>query len=164
MSEEKNVRPNDIPDGYVDIYSSGQRRRYSKKKKSSVIVRNSIIMLLSLIFIISGSGMIYYYKILTSVNVVKPSITSSLNSSKISSTALSDSQTSSEFSVDTIDELINDSNVLNIMLFGEDNRNGAEYGRSDTHFLIAGTGNKHRSANGSGPHSRKESGYPRRTL
>lgn len=145
MADNRNNRSNDIPDGYVDINSKGRQNKNNKDNrktnKTKTVVRNSVIIFFSVLFIIAGAGMLYYYNILSSVNVV-PSGNASLPSQTLSIPSAVGSDTedmsaSSDFETQILDEeLMNDSNVLNILLIGEDNRHGAQYGRTDTMILL----------------------------
>ena len=131
MANQKN-RDN-IPDGYVDIYSSS-----NKKSNASSVTKRAVITLLSVLFIFSGALMLWGYSSLTSINTVDLNAkNSSLNSLSESDTDLGNTSGSSEYQVDfSSKDLLSNSSVLNIMLFGQDNANGAEFGRSDTMILL----------------------------
>lgn len=113
----------------VDISSGNQIRKvYNKKGR----VKRILCIVLSVIFLISGSGMIYYYSLLSSLNY------KSLDDLSTSATRPTNSNGEADFgNASTIGsgELLQDSKVLNVMLFGEDNRNGAH--GSDTMIMLS---------------------------
>ncbi|MDD5924037.1 MAG: LCP family protein [Clostridia bacterium] len=141
MADKKDFRQNNIPDGYTDISSGRTDHKVNKnrtKKKSPF--KNIFISLLSVVFLVAGIGMVYYYSILNSVNVVAettnpPSVSdASIDSSD---SVLGTVSASSEYHSEMIHSgLTNDSNVLNILLIGEDNRHEAEHGRTDTMIVL----------------------------
>ena len=137
----QNNRNNNTSNEYIDIYSSSKRTGAIPKKKISV--RNIFIVFLSVVFLLAGSGLIYYYNILTSVNVVthdpvsSEKISSDVSIAPVSDSDLANVSASEQYSHDNVsDALMNNSNVLNIMLFGEDNPGGAQFGRTDTMILL----------------------------
>ncbi|MCR5636885.1 MAG: LCP family protein [Clostridiales bacterium] len=138
MAKYSDKRDYDDSDEYVDI-SSGRPDAVNKRKKGS-FAKSAAVTLLSIVFIIAGAGMLYYYSILNSVNVVAKSTSgdSSLISVDTEDSELGNTSASSEFSIDSFNngKLMNDSNVLNILLIGEDNRHEAEYGRTDTMIVL----------------------------
>lgn len=115
----------------VDISSNTQIRKvYNKKGRAKRV----LCVILSVILLIFGSGLLYYYSILNSMNfkdITKPSNTDSTDPSIA---ALSGNGTQLSL---TDGELLQDSKVLNIMLFGEDNSKGADHGRSDTMIMLS---------------------------
>lgn len=129
-------------DNLVDISSGSQVKKIYKKRGRA---KRIICIVLSILFLIGGSGMIYYYSLLDSFNFVdisgddgdkgstKPGNTKSTTPtvSGVSNLSLSEG------------ELLEDSKVLNIMLFGEDNPHGAEFGRSDS-MIMATIDNRHK--------------------
>ncbi len=140
MADKNDFRQNNIPDGYTDI-SSGRtdyKDNKNKSKKKSPF-KNILISILSVVFIVAGIGMVYYYSILNSVNVVAKTKTPTVSSVSIdpSDSELGNVSVSSEYHSEMVhDGLINDSNVLNILLIGEDNRHEAEHGRTDTMIVL----------------------------
>lgn len=115
----------------VDISSNTQIRKvYNKKGRAKRV----LCVILSVILLIFGSGLLYYYSILNSMNfkdITKPSNTDSTDPSIA---ALSGNGTQLSL---TDGELLQDSKVLNVMLFGEDNSKGADHGRSDTMIMLS---------------------------
>lgn len=115
----------------VDISSGSQIRKVYKKKGRA---KRVLCVILSVILLICGSGLLYYYSILNSMNfkdIVKPNNTTSTDPSV---SALSGDGTQLSLSDG---ELLQDSKVLNVMLFGEDNSKGSEHGRSDTMIMLS---------------------------
>lgn len=126
---------NDTKNNLVDISSNTQIRKvYNKKGR----VRRIVCIVLSVILLIGGSGMIYYYSLLNSLNYKDIGDTPD-------STNPTTGDNSGDFSGFTVSdgELLQDSKVLNIMLFGEDNRGSDEHGRSDT-MIMATIDNRHK--------------------
>lgn len=115
---------------FVDISSNQQVKKiYNKKGRAKRIV----CIVLSVIFLISGSGLIYYYSLLNSLNFDDFSHSEKTNSTNPSVSSLSGNATNLSLSDG---ELLQDSKELNIMLFGEDNAKGDEHGRSDTMIML----------------------------
>lgn len=109
-------------DSYVDISSRDELKKvYNKKSKGKRITA----FILSLVLLITGSGMIYYYSILNSMNF-KDISTVSNKKAEGNDLALNNENNG----------LLHDSKVLNVMLFGEDNDDGSG-GRSDTMILLS---------------------------
>lgn len=120
---------NDAKNNLVDISSNSQIRKvYNKKGR----IKRILCIIFSVIFLIGGSGMIYVYSLLNSLNYKEikddPASTSptiSDNSGDVSGFTVEDG------------ELLQDSKVLNVMLFGEDNHGSDEHGRSDTMIMLS---------------------------
>lgn len=120
---------NDAKNNLVDISSNSQIRKvYNKKGR----IKRILCIIFSVIFLIGGSGMIYVYSLLNSLNYKEikddpalTSPTSSDNSGDVSGFTVEDG------------ELLQDSKVLNVMLFGEDNHGSDEHGRSDTMIMLS---------------------------
>lgn len=113
----------------VDISSNTQvRKLYGKKGRAKRVV----CIILSVLFLISGSGMLFYYSMLNSMNFVD---ISSNTKSTDPSLAVPDDNLLEPTLNDS--ELLQDSKVLNVMLFGEDNSDGSEHGRSDTMIMLS---------------------------
>ncbi len=120
---------NDVKNNLVDISSNSQIRKvYNKKGR----IKRILCIIFSVIFLIGGSGMIYVYSLLNSLNYkeikddpASTSPTSSDNSGDVSGFTVEDG------------ELLQDSKVLNVMLFGEDNHGSDEHGRSDTMIMLS---------------------------
>lgn len=122
---------NDIKNGFVDISSGKQVNRVYKKRGRGVRIT---CIILSVLLLIGGSGLLYYYSVLNSMKFVDISGDSSTKAT--SSTLPTSDGTFDKMSISS-DELLEDSKVLNIMLFGEDNANGAEFGRSDSMIMLS---------------------------
>lgn len=117
----------------VDISSNTQIRKvYNKKGRAKRIV----CIILSVILLISGSGLIYYYSLLNSLTFedISGNKNNNTDSTNPSIAALSGEGTQLSYSEG---ELLQDSKVLNVMLFGEDNSGGDTYGRSDTMIMMS---------------------------
>lgn len=126
MANYENKSRND----YVDISSNQQIKKvYNKKGRAKRIV----CLLLSIVFLIGGSGLIYYYTLLNSLNF--EDFSDDNNNVDPSKPASSMTGGTSNLSLDSGD-LLQDSKELNIMLFGEDNSKGDEHGRSDTMIMM----------------------------
>lgn len=121
---------NEIKGGFVDI-SSGKQVNKIYKKRGRTIRITSII--LSVLLLIGGSGFLYYYSVLNSLKFVD---ISDDNSTKSTSSTLPTSDGTFDKPLSN-DELLEDSKVLNVMLFGEDNAKGAEFGRSDSMIMLS---------------------------
>ncbi|MBQ1507687.1 MAG: LCP family protein [Ruminococcus sp.] len=83
--------------------------------------------------------MIYYYSVLNSMNFVDISDTPDKSAKKTDSTVPQVDMLSgdgTQLSL-TEGELLQDSKVLNVMLFGEDNSDGEEHGRTDTMIMLS---------------------------
>ncbi len=115
---------------FVDISSSTQvKKLYTNKGKATRVVA----IVLSVLLLLGGSGMLYYYSVLNSLNF--DSFSNSNNNSTSATVAPFEGD---ETNLSLSDgELLQDSKVLNIMLFGEDNSHGDEHGRSDTMIMMS---------------------------
>ena len=116
----------------IDISSGTQRRRIYNKKGRIVRI---VCVVLSVIFLISGSGMIYYYSLLNSLNY-EPSDDDSTKSTVESTVPDELMGDKTQLSL-TEGELLQNSKVLNVMLFGEENMGGSKFGRSDTMIMMS---------------------------
>ena len=124
----------------VDICSNKQvYKLYNKKGR----VRRILCLVFSILFLIGGSGLVYYYSVLNSMNFVDISNDSS-NSGKpgheqtnATLPSVGELQGSDTHLTIGEGELLQDSKVLNVMLFGEDNKGEDEHGRTDTMILMS---------------------------
>ena len=114
-------------DDYVDINSSSQVDKVFKKKNKKGRARRVFVLIMSIIMLLFGTGMVYYYSVLDSLNYqdvdkTQPTTTDSSDSNSV-----------------TTDSLIGNEYVLNILLFGQDAHGDGEddYGRSDTMILLS---------------------------
>lgn len=119
----------DSKSNFVDISSNTQIKKvYNKKGRAKRV----ICIILSVILLISGSGLIYYYSLLNSLNYKDIPDDPDSTSSTIPELTGDDSQLSVKDG-----DLLQDSKVLNVMLFGEDNSQGEKYGRSDSMIMMS---------------------------
>lgn len=116
-------------DNFVDINSSSQVNKVFKKKNTKGRAFRTVVLIMSIIMLIFGTGMVYYYSVLDSLNYedidkIKPS--TSVDDKNGSDTVKSESLLANEY-------------VLNILLFGQDaHGNGKDdFGRSDTMILLS---------------------------
>ena len=118
--------------GVVDISSNKQiKKLYNKKGR----VLRIISAVLSVILLLTGSGLIYYYTVLNSMTFDSLGAKGAGNDQDATASTISD-LLGSQSSISS-DNLLQDSKVLNIMLFGEDNNHGEKYGRTDTMILMS---------------------------
>lgn len=121
--------------GYVDISSNSQVKKvYNKKGR----MKRILIVFLSILFLICGSGLLYYYSVLESLNYsfIVPS------QGKTDTTG---GDVGSETSNLTFDgqTLLSDSKILNVMLFGVDYAQEGENSRSDSMIMLS-VDNRHK--------------------
>lgn len=118
---------------FVDISSNKQvMKLYNKKGRAKRI----ICVILSVIFLVCGSGMIYYYSILNSMNF--KSIDNDSEDPTLESISALEGDTTNLSLSDG--ELLQDSKILNVMLFGEDNSKKTSvsgFGLSDTMIMMS---------------------------
>lgn len=126
-----NHSKNETASGFVDISSGKQVKKVYKKRGRGLRIT---CILLSVLLLIGGSGLLYYYSILNSLNFAD--ISSDTSTKATTSTLPTSDGTFNKTSLNN-SQLLEDSKVLNIMLFGEDNANGAEYGRSDSMIMLS---------------------------
>lgn len=124
-------------DDFVDISSSAnmkkvygkEQRSASPKRKSKEFVRRVFVLVLSVILLLSGSGLIFYYNMLDSLNY------KALTPHTSETTADGEPVVSIAGGAST---LLSSDNVLNILLFGQDTAASSDnYGRSDTTILLS---------------------------
>ena len=123
-------------DSVVDISSNTQVfKLYNKKGR----VRRILCLIFSILFLLGGSGLVYYYTILNSMNFVDISKTPEKDSQQTGATSPSVGELSGSGTQLTIGDgqLLQDSKVLNVMLFGEDNKGEDEHGRTDTMIMMS---------------------------
>lgn len=117
---------NETTGNLVDISSNTQMiKLYNKRGRA----RRIVCLVLSVLLLLGGAGTVYYYSLLDSVNYVADDDRSAKKAS--------DPQGMSTGNVIGDSELLQDSKVLNVMLFGEDNNHGEKYGRTDTMILLS---------------------------
>lgn len=115
---------------FIDINSSSQVNKVYKKKNTKGRVRRTVVLILSIIMLLCGSGMVYYYSVLDSLNFEE------IDTPQTPTTTAVDSQNANTVKTDS---LIENSHVLNILLFGQDAHGNGEddFGRSDTIILLS---------------------------
>ena len=116
---------NEIKEGFVDISSNKQVNKIYKKRGRAIRITSIV---LSILLLIGGSGLLYSLKF---VDI------SDNNSTKATSSTLPTSDGTFSKSQLSNDELLEDSKVLNVMLFGEDNAKGEKFGRSDSMIMLS---------------------------
>lgn len=122
---------NEIKEGFVDISSNKQVNKIYKKRGRAIRITSIV---LSILLLIGGSGLLYYYSVLNSLKFVD---ISDNNLTKATSSTLPTSDGTFSKSQLSNDELLEDSKVLNVMLFGEDNAKGEKFGRSDSMIMLS---------------------------
>lgn len=99
----------------VDISSNSQIVSLYKKRGR---IKRIVCIVLSVIFLLTGSGFVYYYSLLNSMNYVDISDDND-NDGKVDSTSPTSSNVFGNGTSSS--DLLQNSKVLNVMLFGEDN-------------------------------------------
>ena len=125
----------------VDISSNTQVFKiYNKKGKA----RRIVCLVLSILLLLGGSGLIYYYTVLNSMNFVDISEPANKPNNTGATTATIGELSGSGTQLTVGDgQLLQDSKVLNVMLFGEDNKGEDDHGRTDTMILMS-VDNRHK--------------------
>ena len=103
-----------------------------KGVKRAFGVKKAVALVGCLVAAVAGVALVYVYNTLASVNYkyIDDNNNNKTDSSVTSSGVMNTNLAS--------DELLNDPQILNIMLFGEDNRySGEEHGRSDTMIMLS---------------------------
>lgn len=115
---------------FIDINSSSQVNKVYKKKNTKGRVRRTVVLILSIIMLLCGSGMVYYYSVLDSLNFEE------IDTPQTPTTTPVDDENANTVKTDS---LIENSHVLNILLFGQDAHGNGEddFGRSDTIILLS---------------------------
>lgn len=126
------------PSRAVGKSNSGSKKR---KLKKGIIVRNVVLIVLALVMAVSGSGFVYYYETLGSLNY---SDTGDFENA--GDFEEEDKKNPLDYDIDLNEgsmnmdlsegELLNDPMVLNILLFGAD-RNDGTSSRSDTMIMLS---------------------------
>ncbi len=113
---------------FVDINSSSQVNKVYKKKNTKGRVTRTVVLIMSIIMLLCGTGMVYYYSVLDS-----------LNFEEIDNTKPTTDVDDENANTVKTDSLIENSHVLNILLFGQDAHGSGEndFGRSDTIILLS---------------------------
>lgn len=119
---------------FVDISSNKQMMKlYNKKGRAKRIV----CIVLSVVFLVCGSGMIYYYSVLNSMNFKSIDDDDNNDTPLTTIEALEGNETNLSLNGN---DLLQDSKILNVMLFGEDNSKKTStsgFGLSDTMIMMS---------------------------
>lgn len=118
----------DTKSNFVDISSGNQIKKIYKKKGRA---KRILCGFLSVVLLIFGSGLLYYYSLLNSLNYKD---LGEKNGDNTGATIATIPELESSYADG---ELLQNSKVLNVMLFGEDNSKGSNYGRSDTMIMLS---------------------------
>ena len=105
------------------------RAKRGMKAKPVFGWKKALALFFCIISSVAGVGMVMFYNTVSSINYEYIAD---------DNTTASDLTASGSMNTDlNSDELLNDPQILNIMLFGEDNNNGDEHGRSDTMIMLS---------------------------
>lgn len=118
----------------VDISSNTQVFKLYNKKGRAVRI---LCLVFSILFLLGGSAMVYYYAVLNSMNFVDFTNNQDTDDPDSTSTTLAAEMSGDGTQLTIGDDLLQDSKVLNVMLFGEDNSHGEKYGRTDTMIMMS---------------------------
>ena len=117
---------------FVDINSGTQVVKLYKKKGR---VRRAIAIVLAVLCMVSGAGMIYYYNALDSLQFAGDETKAT---KATAATKAEGSEEPGDFNTAVTDtDLLSDSKILNVMLFGEDNHSKGSTGRSDSMIMAS---------------------------
>ena len=123
------------PNGhYVDISSNTQVFKLYNKKGRALRI---LCLIFSILFLLGGGAMVYYYALLNSMNFEDFTAPSSDKSDSVSATVSAEMTGDGTQLTIGDGQLLQDSKVLNVMLFGEDNSDGDEHGRTDTMIMMS---------------------------
>lgn len=119
----------------VDISSNTQViKLYNKKGRALRIIS----LILAIVMLFAGGGLVYYYSVLNSMTFEDFTNQGNKPSSQDATLPNGDASLSSGSQLTLSDgQLLQDSKVLNVMLFGEDNNQGEEFGRTDTMIMMS---------------------------
>ncbi len=117
---------NKKPDGnrLVDISSNTQVIKFYNKKGRVIRI---LCLVFSILFLLAGIGTVVYYAWLNTFNF----------SSVKTDIVATNTDTEPDQKIFNNSDLLQNSKVLNVMLFGEDNRHGDDHGRTDTMILLS---------------------------
>ncbi|MCH5303624.1 MAG: LCP family protein [Ruminococcus sp.] len=116
---------------YVDISSNTQVVSLYKKKGR---VKRAVSLVLAIIFMITGAGMLYVYNALDSI-VYDSEVVETTAATEATKESVDDPGDFKTAVTDT--DLLTNSKVLNVMLFGEDNHSKGSTGRSDSMIMAS---------------------------
>ena len=113
------------------VYRKDHRYQEAPKKNKKGLAGRLAVLIISLVLLLTGSGLIFYYNVLDSMNYKELEPAATQTPGKVTETttySLSPGGTT----------LLSSDNVLNILLFGKDYTESEEdYGRSDTTILLS---------------------------
>ena len=157
LSPESNEKNNNqsIKSRNVD----SKPKKEPKKRNKKLIVRNVILVVLALVMAVSGTGFIYYYNTLDSLNFSESGELGEIGDFSETGNFITNgkkkSGTITDYDIDikeshvnmSLEEgsLLNDPMVLNILLFGADKNDGTSQ-RSDTMIMLS-IDNRHKKIN-----------------
>ena len=120
---------------YVDISSNTQVFKLYNKKGRVIRV---LCLVFSILFLLGGSAILYYFALLNSMNFSDfTGGPDKDNPDSVSSTLAAEMAGDGTQLTVGDGQLLQDSKVLNVMLFGEDNSHGDKYGRTDTMIMLS---------------------------
>lgn len=123
-------RPNNSSN-YVDISSKTQVVNLYKKKGRA---KRVISLVLAILFMITGGGLLYYYNALSMLDYVPDETVATMPTKE---TVAGDDQPGDFNTTINDSDLLQNSKVLNVMLFGEDNHAKGQTGRSDSMIMMS---------------------------
>ena len=115
------------------VYGKGSRYHEQPKRRSRGTGRRVAVLVLSMLMLLVGSGLVFYYNVLDSMNFkeLEPAATqpaAKTNTSESTSVSITPGGST----------LLSSDNVLNILLFGKDyTESEDDHGRSDTTILLS---------------------------
>lgn len=140
--------PNDnFHDGYDDLNEPFTPSRHidkknkGKKKNKKLVIRNVLLVFLAVVMALSGTGFVYYYNMVDSLNFNDFADAEDFNGNdkkKDNTDYYDDSNLNTgDISMDLSEgSLLNDPMVLNVLLFGADKSDGG-VSRSDTMIMLS---------------------------
>lgn len=123
-------RPNNSSN-YVDISSKTQVVNLYKKKGRA---KRVVSLVLAILFMLTGGGMLYYYHAL---DIIKYEPDETVATAPTKETTAGDDQPGDFNTTVNDSDLLQNSKVLNVMLFGEDNHAKGKTGRSDSMIMMS---------------------------
>lgn len=150
MAKKKNDKKEesyDILGSYDDTPKPAARPNKKAKRRKKLIIRNTIVIVLAVILMITGSGFIYYYKTIDSLNYSDTGDfdeSGDFDAQQRRDTKKYDIDLNGGYVNMSFEEgqLLNDPMVLNVMLFGADKNDGTSQ-RSDTMIMLS-VDNRHK--------------------
>lgn len=106
------------------------RARKGNKVKSAFGWKKALALFGCIVAAVAGVGMVMFYNTVASINYQPIDDGNNTASTDLTASGAMNTDLNS-------DELLNDPQILNVMLFGEDNGDGSEHGRSDTMIMLS---------------------------